>query len=82
MTQEALPSLSPEELDAETAEKLPDREVMSLLLPGATLETAAGDNSLSRRRFGMEGLMNRTSCEPGLKASSLSSLRFQAPQAA
>jgi len=36
--------LSAEELEAQTGEELPDREAMSLLLPGASFETAAADD--------------------------------------
>ncbi len=38
------PALSPAELEAQEGEALPDREAMSLLLPGATLETPAIDD--------------------------------------
>ena len=37
-------NLSPDELASERAEELPDREAMSLLLPGASFGTPAADD--------------------------------------
>ena len=38
------PKLSCEELEAERGEELPDREVMSLILPGTSFDTPAADD--------------------------------------
>lgn len=43
MTEANVESLSEVELDAGRGELMPDREAMSFLLPGATLETPAAD---------------------------------------